>query len=287
MDKKPVPGVAHVIGVASGKGGVGKSTVAVNLACALQLAGARVGLLDADIYGPSIPMMMDAFEDLTADPETRKIHPIERYGVKLISIGFMNPAGDPIILRGPLVSRTIQQLLYDVGWGELDYLLVDLPPGTGDAPLTLAQAVPLSGVVIVLTPQDVALNIASKSLAMFQRPPFHVPILGIVENMGQFICPHCHKATDVFGHQHGLKVAEDFGVPFLGTIPLNQAISQAGDDGKPIVVSAPDSEQGKAFRQIADDLARRIQLIADSDASKKSGSFIGLERLFAPRRKKS
>ena len=286
MDRKVIPGIRNIIGIASGKGGVGKSTVAVNLACALQQSGARVGLLDADIYGPSIPMMMNAFEDLEADSETKKIQPIVRYGVKLMSIGFMNPNGDPIIWRGPIVSRTIQQLLGDVDWGELDYLLVDLPPGTGDAPLTLAQAVPLSGVVIVLTPQDVALNIAAKSLAMFQRPPFEVPIFGIVENMSTFVCSHCGEETPIFGRQHGEQIAKDYGVSHLGSIPLNPVIAEAGDAGKPVVVAAPDSPQGQIFRKIAGLISDRVEKM-NQGSGKKTAGFVGLERLFAPLRKPS
>lgn len=286
LGKKPIAGIANVIGIASGKGGVGKSTVSVNLACALSQAGHRVGLLDADIYGPSVPLMMDAWVDsLDMLPGTEKMLPVERYGVKLMSIGFMNPKGDPIIWRGPIVSRAIQQLLNDVAWGELDYLLVDLPPGTGDAPLTLAQAVPLSGVVIVLTPQEVALNIASRSLAMFQRPPFEVPILGIVENMSSFVCPHCNTETPIFGHEGGIHAAKDFGVPFLGSIPLNPSICEAGDAGKPIVVVDKDGPQGAAFGRIAAEITQRIQLIAETGRDKKGGAFVGLERLFGQRHK--
>ncbi|MDQ2732637.1 MAG: Mrp/NBP35 family ATP-binding protein [Armatimonadota bacterium] len=286
LGKKAIAGIANVIGIASGKGGVGKSTVAVNLACALSQAGHRVGLLDADIYGPSVPLMMDAWVDsLEMLPGTEKMLPVDRYGVKLMSIGFMNPKGDPIIWRGPIVSRAIQQLLNDVAWGELDYLLVDLPPGTGDAPLTLAQVVPLSGVVIVLTPQEVALNIASRSLAMFQRPPFEVPILGIVENMSSFVCPHCNTETPIFGHEGGSQAAKDFGVPFLGSIPLNRSICEAGDAGKPIVVSAPGDPQSAAFSRIAAEITQRIQLIADTGREKKGGAFVGLERLFGQRHK--
>ncbi|HET6384150.1 MAG TPA: P-loop NTPase [Armatimonadota bacterium] len=285
LGRKSVPGIKDIIGIASGKGGVGKSTVSVNLACALQQQGARVGLLDADMYGPSIPMMMNAFEELEGNAETKKLIPINRYGVQLISIGFLNPGGDPIIWRGPIVSRALQQLINDPEWGELDYLLVDLPPGTGDAPLTLAQAVPLSGVVIVFTPQDVALNIASKSLAMFQRPPFEVPILGMVENMSGFICPHCHHETAIFGDSHGGEAAKDFGVALLGKVPLSPNIAESGDLGKPIVVAAPDSPQGQAFKAIGVEVAARIKALKAAAVEKKPGAFVGLERLFSPRKK--
>src|SRR5438445_297322 len=247
-----IPGVMHTVAVGSGKGGVGKSTVAVNLAAALAQEGLRTGLLDADIYGPSIPVMMG----LNASPGTRDvdgrklIQPLERHGLKTMSLGFLLPPGAPtVIWRGPMVGSAVRQMLGDVEWGELDYLVVDLPPGTGDAQLTLAQVVPLTGAVIVLTSQDVALNIANKALAMFQK--LNVPVLGIVENMGAFVCPACGTATPIFSRGAGERVARERSVPFLGTVPLDPAIVESGDAGTPIVISAPESAPAAAFRQIA------------------------------------
>lgn len=250
--KELVPGVQFIVAVGSGKGGVGKSTVAVNLAAALAQAGFRTGLLDADIYGPSIPVMMG----LNASPEGRQvdgrtlIQPLERHGMKVMSLGFLLPPGaPPVIWRGPMVGSAVRQMLGDVEWGELDYLVVDLPPGTGDAQLTLAQVVPLTGAVIVMTSQDVALNIANKALAMFRK--LNVPILGLVENMGAFVCPSCGTATPIFSRGAGERVAAEMAVPFLGTVPLDPAIVASGDSGVPIVLSAPDSEPARAFQHIA------------------------------------
>src|SRR5947209_13829308 len=254
-----LPGVKHVVAVGSGKGGVGKSTVAVNLAAALAQDGLRTGLLDADIYGPSIPIMMG----LSASPSTRHvegrnlIQPLERHGLKTMSLGFLLPPGaPPVIWRGPMVGSAVKQMLGDVEWGELDYLVVDLPPGTGDAQLTLAQVVPLTGAVIVLTSQDVALNIANKALAMFQK--LNVPVLGIVENMGAFVCPACGTATPIFSRGAGERVARERGVPFLGTVPLDPAIVESGDEGVPMVVAAPQSAPAESFRQIARAVASQI-----------------------------
>jgi ATP-binding protein involved in chromosome partitioning len=247
-----LPGVKQIVAVGSGKGGVGKSTVAVNLAAALAQQGARTGLLDADIYGPSIPIMMG----LQEAPTNRKvgdrtlIQPLQRHGLKTMSLGFLLPPGaPPVIWRGPMVGSAVKQLLGDVEWGELDYLIVDLPPGTGDAQLTLAQVVPLTGAVIVMTSQDVALQIANKALAMFQK--LNVPVLGIVENMGAFVCPSCGTATRIFGRGGGEQVAADMKVPFLGSIPLDPSIVEHGDEGTPTVLSAPDSAPAAAFRQVA------------------------------------
>jgi len=247
-----VPGVKYIVAVGSGKGGVGKSTVAVNVAAAIAQDGLRVGLLDADIYGPSIPVMIG----LNASPGTRDvdgrklIQPLERHGLKTMSLGFLLPPGaPPIIWRGPMVGSAVKQMLGDVEWGKLDYLVVDLPPGTGDAQLTLAQVVPLTGAVIVMTSQDVALNIANKALGMFQK--LNVPILGIVENMGAFVCPACGTATPIFSRGAGERIAREMQVPFLGTVPLDVAIVDSGDAGVPIVISAPDSGPAGAFREIA------------------------------------
>lgn len=251
-----LPGVKHCIAIASGKGGVGKSTVSVNLAIALAREGAKVGLLDADVYGPSIPLMMGCDER----PFTRndKILPIQRYGVSLMSLGFLLEEGQAVLWRGPMVATTVRQLLADVDWGELDYLLVDLPPGTGDAPMTLAQQAPLSGVVIVTTPHHVAANIAGKSVQLFRK--LGAPMLGVVENMSGLVCPNCGTVTKVFSGLTGEELAEENGMPFLGSIPLDPQISHSADRGIPSVAAAPDSPQAKAFATIAGRLAQEISI---------------------------
>lgn len=262
-----LPTVRHVVAVASGKGGVGKSTVAVNLAVALAQLGARVGLLDADVYGPSVPLLMGTRE---APPVVNdRIIPIERYGVQMMSLGFLLPDDHAVIWRGPMVAGTVKQLLTDVEWGEKDYLIVDLPPGTGDASITLSQSVPITGVVIVMTPQDVAFTIAGKAVAMFRKMEEAlgraIPILGIIENMSGFACPHCGQVTSVFAGKGAKHAAERLGVPFLGSIPLDPNISLSGDEGVPAVIAYPESAQAKAFREIAQALAAQcsIQSMAD------------------------
>lgn len=250
-----IPGVKHVIAISSGKGGVGKSTVAVNLAVALSLNGAKVGLLDADIYGPNIPMMMGV--EKTPEQQDGKITPAESHGVKLISMGFFVPEDTAVVWRGPMVHTAIQQLFRDVLWGELDYLLIDLPPGTGDAQLTLTQLVSLSGAVTVTTPQEVALHDVRKGMTMFQK--VNVPLLGIVENMSFYVCGHCGERTEIFSHGGGERAAEKLGIPFLGRIPIDPAIRIGGDTGNPIVIATPDSPQAKAFREIAAKLAAALQ----------------------------
>lgn len=247
-----IPGVKHVIAVSSGKGGVGKSTVSVNLAVALALSGAKVGLLDADIYGPNIPMMMGV--EKTPEQQDGKITPAESHGVKLISMGFFVPEDTAVVWRGPMVHTAIQQLFRDVLWGELDYLLIDLPPGTGDAQLTLTQLVPLAGAITVTTPQEVALHDVRKGMMMFQK--VNVPLLGIIENMSFFVCGHCGERTEIFSHGGGERAAEKLGIPFLGRVPIDPAIRAGGDSGNPIVVAKPDSPQAKAFREIADKMPR-------------------------------
>lgn len=251
-----LPEVKNVIAVASGKGGVGKSTVAVNLAMALAGFGAKVGLLDADIYGPTIPAMMGVTErPRMADG---KIQPIVKHNVKLMSLGFLMD-GSPVIWRGPMVAGAVKQMLTDVNWGDLDYLIVDLPPGTGDAQLTLAQVVPLTGVVVVTTSQEVALNIASHAAAMFAK--MDVPILGIVENMSFFICPDCKSRTDIFSHGGGDVAAERAGAPLLGRLPLEPETVQDGDAGSPTVIARPESSQAEAFRALASAVAAGVSML--------------------------
>jgi ATP-binding protein involved in chromosome partitioning len=242
-----IPQVQHVVAVASGKGGVGKSTVAANLAVTLSALGYRVGLLDADIYGPSMPMMFGITERPVV--ENDRLIPFEKFGIKIMSLGFVLDVDTPVIWRGPMVVRAVEQMLGDVEWGPLDYLVVDLPPGTGDAQLTLSQKVPLSGAVIVSTPQDIALIDARKGLAMFEK--VNVPVLGIVENMSTFVCPHCGEATDVFKRGGAERTADELESTFLGRIPLDPAIVAGGDAGEPIVVSEPDSAHASAFQEVA------------------------------------
>ncbi len=248
--QKPlVPGVDAIIAIASGKGGVGKSTVAVNLALGLAAAGHKIGVLDADIYGPSMPRMM-GISGRPASPDGKILIPMENYGVKCMSIGFLVAEDTPMIWRGPMVMGALEQMLRDVQWGELDVLVVDMPPGTGDAQLTMAQKVPLAGAVLVSTPQDIALLDARRGLNMFQR--VNVPILGIIENMSYFNCPKCGERTEIFSHGGARAEAEKLGVDFLGEVPLDVAIRETSDGGRPIVVSDPESDNAKRFRAIAD-----------------------------------
>ena len=243
-----VPGVRHIIAVASGKGGVGKSTTAVNLALGLAANGISTGLLDADIYGPSMPRML-AVKDKPESIDGKQLKPIERYGLRTMSIGYIVNEETPMIWRGPMVSSALEQMLRDVRWGELDVMVVDMPPGTGDAQLTLAQRVALSGAVIVSTPQDIALVDARKGLNMFRKVA--VPVLGIVENMSYFLCPKCGERSEIFGHGGAREEAERLGVPFLGEIPLHLDIRTTSDSGRPIVVAQPESAHAQAYRNIA------------------------------------
>ncbi|MCL4489806.1 MAG: iron-sulfur cluster carrier protein ApbC [Chloroflexi bacterium] len=249
--------VKSTVAVASGKGGVGKTTVSVNLAVALAQMGAQVGLMDADIYGPNIPIMMGVSEQPRAHDQ--RIQPLVAYGVKLMSMGFLVPAEQAVIWRGPMLHSAIRQFLSDVDWGNLDYLVIDLPPGTGDAQLTLTQSVPLTGGVIVATPQDVALADVVKGIAMFQK--LEVPLIGVVENMSYFLCPHCGERTDIFAHGGAKRMAEKHGAPFLGEIPLDVAIRAGGDTGKPITAAQPDSPYAEAFRNLARQVAAQVSVM--------------------------
>ncbi|QSG02720.1 Mrp/NBP35 family ATP-binding protein [Natranaeroarchaeum sulfidigenes] len=256
-DEQVFPGVENVIAVASGKGGVGKSTVAVNLAAGLADMGARVGLFDADIYGPNIPRMVDADEPPQAT-EDETLVPPEKYGMKLMSMAFLVGEDDPVIWRGPMVHKVLTQLWEDVEWGQLDYMVIDLPPGTGDTQLTLLQTVPVTGAVIVTTPQDVALDDARKGLEMFGK--HDTPVLGIAENMATFKCPDCGGEHDIFGADGGKRFADVHDMPLLGSIPLDPAVRSGGDAGKPIVLDQ-DSDTGEAFRHIAREASNNAGIV--------------------------
>ena len=251
-----IAGVAAVIAVASGKGGVGKSTTALNLALGLKALGLKVGLLDADIYGPSVPRLTGIREKPELNDE-RKMIPIERFGLSIMSIGFLVDEDTAMIWRGPMVMSAITQMLRDVAWGELDVLVVDMPPGTGDAQLTLAQNVPLKGAVIISTPQDLSLIDARRGLAMFRK--VNVPVLGIIENMSYFQCPHCGTRSDIFGHGGARHEAERLGVPFLGEVPLHMAIRETSDAGNPVVVSEPDGPHAAIYRSIASEVRDQLR----------------------------
>jgi len=257
-DKKTVEGVSNIVAVTSGKGGVGKSTVAVNLACALADTGARVGIIDCDVYGPNIPIMM-GLVDRQPYAEGNQMVPLEAFGIKVVSMGFLATGDTPLIWRGPMLHSVIQQFLYQVKWGELDYLVADLPPGTGDVQLTMIQSVPLAGGVVVTTPQDVALSDARKGIMMFKQ--VNVNVLGVIENMSYFICPGCGKRSDIFSSGGGEKTSEQYQVPFLGQIPLEVDIREGGDKGTPIVVSQPESTTAAEIRAIASALAARISAV--------------------------
>lgn len=250
-----IPGVKNVIPVASGKGGVGKSTVSANLALALAEDGARVGIMDGDVYGPSIPLILGVTEKPT--PGSRGLLPVERYGVKVISMAFFLPPGEALIWRGPMLSKTIDQFLGGVEWGELDYLIVDLPPGTGDIQLSLCQKIPLTGAVIVSTPQDAALRVAERAVFMFQK--LNCPVLGIVENMSHFLCPSCGNREEIFGSGGCRRAGERLGIAFLGEIPLDTRIRVDSDRGRPTIIDAPDSPQALAFRRIAENLVAQVE----------------------------
>jgi len=260
-----IPGVRSIVAVASGKGGVGKSTTAVNLALGLRSLGLSIGLLDADIYGPSQPRML-GISGRPTSPDGKTLTPLENYGVRCMSMGFLVPEDTPTIWRGPMVMGALQQMLRDVAWGELDVLVVDLPPGTGDAQLTMAQQVPLTGAVIVSTPQDIALLDARKGLNMFRR--VDVPVFGIIENMSYFICPHCQGRSDIFSHGGARAEAAKLGTDFLGEIPLDMEIRETSDSGRPIVVSKPDSPHAQAYLGIARTVWDKVQAALGGSARK-------------------
>lgn len=250
--------VKNTIAIASGKGGVGKSTVAANLALALHLQGKKVGLLDADIYGPSIPTLFGLKDKQPAiDPEKKKLLPLEKFGLKIMSIGFMMKETDAVIWRGPMIHKMIQQFLDDVDWGELDTLIIDLPPGTGDVQISLSQLIPMSGAVIVTTPQNVALSDVVRGIAMFEK--VGIPVLGVIENMSYFSCPHCQGRTEIFSHGGGHRMAEKHQVAFLGEIPLDPKTREGSDMGTPIVIQASGSNPAKCFGEIASKLEEQIQ----------------------------
>src|SRR5262245_60856786 len=242
--RQAVPGIRNILAVGAGKGGVGKSTTAVNLALSLRAKGARVGLMDADVYGPNLPQMLgiDAQPDVSDD---KKMIPPEAYGIKVMSMGMLVPPDQPVIWRGPMLHGAVQQFMRDVVWGELDYLVVDLPPGTGDVSLSMAQSVPVAGAVVVTTPQGVSVSDVRKAVLMFRQ--LNIPVLGVIENMSYFECGHCHERTEIFGHGGGAQMAQDLGIALLGQIPIDTRVRSGGDEGKPIVVAEPDSPAARAF----------------------------------------
>ena len=252
--------VKNIIGVASGKGGVGKSTVSLNLALALAQSGAKVGLLDADIYGPSIPLML-GMQKAFMEVDNNKLQPAEMDGLKVVSFGFFaEQAHQAAIYRGPIISGILKQFLVDTNWSNLDYLIVDLPPGTGDIPLTLAQTIPITGILVVTTPQDVASNVATKAIGMFNK--LNVPIIGVIENMSYFICPKCSDKHYIFGEGGARRISEQFSIPLLGEIPLNSGIMEGSDKGKPIILSHPNSPSAEAIRVSAKNVAAQCSIIA-------------------------
>jgi ATP-binding protein involved in chromosome partitioning len=258
---QPLPGVDAIIAVGSGKGGVGKTTLAVNLAIALAKLGHKVGLLDADVYGPNVPLMLGSNAQPQANPDG-KIEPIQIHGLKVISVGFLNPGDKPVIWRGPMLHSIIRQFLGSVQWGQLDYLVVDLPPGTGDVALSLVQSVPLTGAIVVSTPSDVSLQDARKAIEMFRQ--MKVDLVGMVENMSYFVCPHCQHEIDVFSRGGAEKTAQQFGIAFLGNIQLDPELRKAGDSGKPAVLDGEDSPHAKSLYDFARKVVARVGEIRSS-----------------------
>jgi ATP-binding protein involved in chromosome partitioning len=255
--RQSIPGIRNVIAVGAGKGGVGKSTTSVNLAVALSQKGARVGLIDADVYGPNIPQMLGIVGQPDAT-EDKKIIPMEAHGIKVISMGMLVPPDQPVIWRGPMLHSAIQQFMRDVTWGELDYLIVDLPPGTGDISISMAQSVPVAGAVVVTTPQGVSVSDVRKAVMMFRQ--LNIPILGVLENMSFFLCGHCNERTDIFGQGGGARMAEELGIPLLGQIPIEPGVRSGGDEGAPVVVAAPSSAAAKGFLDVASKVAAQVSI---------------------------
>jgi ATP-binding protein involved in chromosome partitioning len=255
--RQTIPGIRNILAVGAGKGGVGKSTTSVNLAVALARTGARVGLIDADVYGPNIPQMLGLTDqpDVTED---KKILPPEAYGVKVVSMGMLVPPDQAVIWRGPMLHGAIQQFLRDVAWGELDYLVIDLPPGTGDVSLSLAQSVPVAGAVVVTTPQGVSVSDVRKAVAMFRQ--LNIPVLGVVENMSYFVCGHCNGRTDIFGTGGGHRMAEELKIPFLGEVPIDTRVRAGGDEGQPIVATAPEAPAAQALQDVAGKVAAQVSI---------------------------
>jgi ATP-binding protein involved in chromosome partitioning len=259
LGRQEVPGVRNILAVGAGKGGVGKSTTSVNLAIALQRKGARVGLMDADVYGPNIPQMLGVTQqpELSAD---KKMIPPVAHGIKVMSMGMLVPPDQPVIWRGPMLHGAVQQFMRDVVWGELDYLVVDLPPGTGDVSLSMAQSVPVAGAVVVTTPQGVSVADVRKAVLMFRQ--LNITVLGAVENMSGFVCPHCNERTDIFGSGGGRAMAEDLGIPFLGEVPIDTRVRSGGDEGRPIVAAYPESPAGQALLDVAGRVAQQLAVQA-------------------------
>jgi ATP-binding protein involved in chromosome partitioning len=254
--RQSLPGVKNVIAVGAGKGGVGKTTVAVNLAIALAKCGSKVGIIDADIYGPNVPIMLGIRTQLTTDGQ--KIVPAEKYGLQVISMGFLTQDDAPIIWRGPMLHGALQQFFREVAWKNLDYLVIDLPPGTGDVALSLSQTVPVAGAIVVTTPQQVSLADSRRAVAMYKK--LNIPTLGVVENMSYFVCRHCNHEADIFGHGGGEEMAATLGVPFLGRIPIYQPIREGGDNGVPLLISEPESPAGRAFMAAAEQAAAQVSI---------------------------
>jgi ATP-binding protein involved in chromosome partitioning len=259
----PIPGIRNIVAVGAGKGGVGKTTLAVNLAAALARLGSRVGIIDGDIYGPNVPIMLGLQSQLVADGE--KIVPAEKFGIKVVSMGFLTTDESPVIWRGPMLHSVIRQFFHEVKWGELDYLVIDMPPGTGDVALSLSQTVPVAGAIVVTTPQEVSLADSRRAVRMYQK--LTIPVLGLIENMSYFVCPGCSLESDIFGRGGGERTASAMGIPFLGRIPIYEPIRRGGDSGQPLVIAEPDGPTTKAFMSAAEQLAAQVSIASYQKAA--------------------